>query len=112
MESTRAMLPQEVKLISLLANKADINLPLDWEESILVKPMDDGGMGSLQLIPASSNEIVRLFGKRVSEYQFKDEDGTDVIASLNVDKEGSLLELDMWKTDYSSLINYPKELRQ
>jgi len=107
MVSIRKILPREVRLINLLAQKAGLNLSSDWEQNFVVKPMDDGAMGSLQLIPIDSSQAARAFGKQVSEYQFKDEDGVDVIVSLNVDKESVLLELDIWKTDYSPLINYP-----
>ncbi|WP_420885213.1 DUF6984 family protein, partial [Candidatus Symbiothrix dinenymphae] len=36
-----------------------------------------------------------------------DEDGVDVIASLNIDDTGDLYELDIWKTDFSPLIKLP-----
>jgi len=43
----------------------------------------------------------------ISEHLFLDVDGVTVIASLNIDKDGNLFELDIWKTDYSPLIKYP-----
>lgn len=64
-------------------------------------------MGSLSLLPKGISEDDRLFGQQISEYMFKDEDRIDVIALLNVDKNGNLFELDMWKTDFSPLIKIP-----
>ncbi len=72
--------------------------------------MNDGGMGSLLLFPKGIIKKNRLFGKCVSEYQFTDKDGVEVIASLNVDKNEELFELDVWKTDYSPLICFPEKL--
>ena len=47
------------------------------------------------------------FGKCVSEYQFNDVDGVIVIASLYVDNENDLFELDIWKTNYEPLKKLP-----
>jgi hypothetical protein len=49
----------------------------------------------------------RFFGSRVAELQFADTDGVQVIASLNVDKDGDLFELDMWKTNFSAVHRLP-----
>jgi hypothetical protein len=73
----------------------------------MVKPMDDGGMGSLFLFPNEGIITNRMLGEQVSEFEFFDKDGIKVIASLNIDQEGNLFELDIWKTDYSPLIELP-----
>jgi len=77
-------------------------------ESLLVETMNDGGMGSLLLFPNGVTKEKRLFGRCVSECQFTDRDGVEVIASINIDKKGELLELDIWKTDHSPLISIPE----
>jgi hypothetical protein len=74
---------------------------------ITVEVMDDGGMGSLLLFLPGGDGKKRLFGSKISEINFKDTDGVEVIATLNVDKEGQLFELDIWKTDFSRLIEIP-----
>lgn len=70
--------------------------------------MDDGGMGSLQLRPAGagSEPDAALITRQVA-VQFTDDDGVEVIASLNFRKDGLPFELDIWKTDYSPLIRIP-----
>jgi hypothetical protein len=72
-----------------------------------VQEMADGGMGSLYLVHPFKGRSERLFGGRVAEIQFADSDGVLVIASLNVDKDGDLFELDMWKTDFSAVNRLP-----
>ncbi len=52
----------------------------------------------------------RKFGRRASECQFTDEDGVEVLASLNLDQDGNLYELDIWKTDFGKLIRIPAQL--
>ena len=108
MESSRKAFLQEEKLLEFLIQKASINFPSDWKYNLLVQPMNDGGMGSLLLFPDGITKKKRLLGDQVSEHHFKDEDGVEVIASLNVDDEGKLFELDIWKTDFSPLLSIPQ----
>jgi len=92
---------KEIQLLDKLIENSSIDLPLNWKSTLKVKPMDDGGMGSLLLFLNGINNSKRVFGEQISEYQYKDIDGVDIIASLNVDSHGSLFELDIWKTDFS-----------
>ena len=106
---SRKLFPQEEKLLDLLAQKSLVKLSPHWKDNLLVIPMNDGGMGSLQLLPDGIKQENRLFGKCISQYQFTDKDGVEVIVSLNVDDKGELFELDIWKTDFSQLISLPEE---
>ncbi|TXI13131.1 MAG: hypothetical protein E6Q66_10545 [Pedobacter sp.] len=99
--------PQEEKVLEFLIKKASVLFQSNWKEDLLVQPMEDGAMGSLVLIPKDQIGKHRSFGKQVSEFQFVDEDGVDVILSLNIDDQGNLFELDVWKTDFSKLIKWP-----
>lgn len=70
--------------------------------------MSDEGMGSLRLSTADRPDSSdRRFGRRVAEYRFKDSDDVDVLCSLNVDQNGTLFELDVWKANYTPLIKAP-----
>ncbi len=69
--------------------------------------MDDGGMGSLYLSLSGEMITKRLFGDDISECHFFDSDGVYVIVHLNLDKNGDLFELDIWKTDFSRLLKFP-----
>ena len=107
MEINRKPTNHEVKLITLLLNKSRLSFPDDWYKKLLVRQMNDGEMGSLYLFPEGNIIENRRFGKQISEYQFKDSDGVDVIASLNIDDNGELFELDIWKTNFEKLIQLP-----
>jgi hypothetical protein len=73
--------------------------------------MQDGGMGSLILATDESlQKPGRRFGRMAAELQFNDADGVAVLASLAVDQYGNLLELDLWKTDFSALIRIPEDV--
>ncbi|MFC6101249.1 DUF6984 family protein [Olivibacter domesticus] len=98
---------RELKLLELLIVGSKMTFPEKWKQSLKVSPMDDGGMGSLYLFVDEENNENRKFVARVSEHQFVDKDGVDVIASLNVDEEGQLFELDVWKADFSELNELP-----
>lgn len=106
MKSNRKPTEKEIRLIKHLIGNHSICLSEHWESELLVSDMDDGGMGSLVLYPQLNSEN-REFGKQVSEYQFLDKDNVLVIATLYVDKQNCLYELDIWKVDYSPLLSLP-----
>ena len=109
MESNRKLTAQEENLLSILVKRSSVILPTDWKEGLLVRSMNDDGMGSLYLFPKGEiKEDDRSFGESVSEFQFTDQDGIEVIASLNLDNNGDLFELDIWKTDFSKVIRLPE----
>jgi hypothetical protein len=108
MESNRKPTREEEELIDFLIQKSLKKFSSDWKEEITVQTMNDGGMGSLVICSTDKREQERRFGEQISEYHFIDKDGVDVIVSLNVDNNGNLFELDIWKTDFTPLINFPK----
>lgn len=77
-------------------------------EALEVEPMDDGGMGSLYFIHPSKSRNQRRFGKCVARTEFTDDDGIAVSATLNVDEDGDLFELDVWKTDFNPVSRLPR----
>ena len=101
---------QEIRLVEFLIDKASVDISFDWKDGLLVASMDDGGMGSICLFPKGAIKEGRKFGKRISEYQFTDEDGIEVIASLTTNQNGGLFELDIWKTDFSPLKKLPENI--
>jgi hypothetical protein len=98
---------QEEMLLEFLIKKSSFPFPKNWKEGLLVRPMDDGGIGSSYLFPKGEITEDRVLDQQVSEIQFTDQDGIEVIASLNIDNKGDLFELDIWKTDFNRLITIP-----
>jgi hypothetical protein len=107
MELSRKPTIQEEKLLELLVQKSSMAIPENWKDRLLVRPMDDGEMGSLYLFPQGEVIEGRELGEQISDFQFTDLDGVEVIASLNVDNNGKLFELDIWKTDFGKLLKFP-----
>ena len=62
-------------------------------------------MGSIELGESSSD--ARRMLACVAEADYVDSDGVSVSIAINVDQNGHLFELDMWKVDFSPLIQYP-----
>jgi hypothetical protein len=56
----------------------------------------------------STDNQRRRLGKKIAEAEFTDEDGTLVSAAVNLDENGELFELDIWKVDFSPLKRYPR----
>mgnify|MGYP000290341886 CR=1 FL=1 len=94
----RNLTPIEYEIFSKLLLKAGITTPID---DLLVEPMDDGEMGSLKI---GENHHLKKFGRMASDYLFKDTDGVDVVASLYLDSEDNLYELDVFKSNYEKTL--------
>jgi hypothetical protein len=69
--------------------------------------MDDGGMGSFRIGEVA---IPRKLECAVAEVLFSDSDGIPVTAVLNVDTEGRLYEVDVWKVNFAPLQRWPSKL--
>lgn len=106
MELNREISKDELNLLDFLVRKSGVLFDSDWKNNLKVCPMNDGGMGSLKLIPDGA-KLNRKFGKQIAELQYKDKDGIDVLVSLNIDSEGKLFELDFWKMNYEKLLTLP-----
>ena len=104
MESIRKLTKEEEHLLEQLIEKASVPIPTDWRNNLFVLPMEDGDMGSLRLNYLNLNHKKRVFGRQISELEFIDKDGVKVIVSLNIDNEGILYELDIWKTNFNKLV--------
>lgn len=112
MRSNRAPQPDELEIIAYLAFKFSLPPPTNWQENLCVRDHDDGGMGSLDLVPLHKGHLGKVFGRAAAQIQFLDLDGVDVIAALYLDQDGDLFDLDVWKTDFNPLISYQDALLQ
>src|SRR5689334_14739368 len=105
----RRLTEKEERLIDFLVKHSSLTLASNWKDTILVEPMNDGGMGSLSLYPSGvKDDTKRIFGSEASNVEFKDKDGIYVLAGLFLDQNGKLFELDIFKGDYSPLIEIPE----
>ena len=98
----------ERRLLLELARIAHIDGPETWLDGLQVREMKDGGMGSLELAVAAQGVII--FGGVVlskATVQFADDDGVQVVATLNAHRDGVPFELDVWKTDFTPLKRIP-----
>lgn len=68
-----------------------------------VSDLNDGGMGSVRFL----GDEHRRLGACLVEAEYTDCDGVPVSIALNVDEDGRLYELDIWKVDFAPLREYP-----
>jgi len=73
--------------------------------SSLVEDLSDGGMGSIRF--ESKNPGERRFGEDLCQKKFLDSDGVLILATLSLDNFGQLFELDLWKVDFSPILQFP-----
>lgn len=95
----RALQERERPLVSYLFELAGLPIDLD---ALCVQPMQDGGMGSLALMPPG-----RSYGSSPAECHFFDSDGVVVSATLNLDTAGNPFEIDVLKADFSPTTKWP-----
>lgn len=103
----RKLTAAEERFLEFMISQANIKVPADWKDTMLVSPMDDAGMGSLVLFPRGKTDANRSFGRLAAEFQFKDTDRVEVLASLNLDQNNELFELDIWKMNFDPLRQFP-----
>lgn len=102
--------PEEVRLLRALVRRAKLAYTDEaWIQRVLVRTMDDGGMGSFE-IREMSQSGERSFGGVAAELQFRDSDGTLVLVALNVDQDRTPFEVDIWRTDFEPVRRIPDEL--
>ena len=109
MSIQRHLSPDELLVIStLLSARPDTAHFLRVLDKLRVVEMQDGGMGSLLLVPSESVTGARIFGKRIVSGEFKDSDGIPVVVSINIDRTDQLFELDVWKVNFAPRLRWPK----
>jgi hypothetical protein len=97
--------PERMLVYRLLQQEGENSSSLSRLESLDVQEMPDGGMGSLYFPRPGEDSHARRFGRRIAELQFNDADGIPIVASLNVDQDGDLYELDIWRVDFKPVIS-------
>jgi hypothetical protein len=108
MNAFRSLSVQEKALLVALLQSEPDTLPLVRSlDDLVVEEMKDGGMGSLSLTPKGREGTSRSFGKQLVSGEFTDRDGVPVSVTVNADSEGMLYELDVWKVDFTSLLEWP-----
>lgn len=99
---TEAELKLMMTMLSAVDSKQGVISQLT---SARVREMNDGAMGSLRFEGAGNKS--RRFGETISQAKFVDEDGVAASVAINLDQDGNLYELDIWKVDFSSLKRWP-----
>jgi hypothetical protein len=106
MTMARKMTPREIGLVeALLMDHPDHAFSREQLEALDVEEMNDGGMGSLKFLRSRPARMAQ----ELSEVTFRDLDGVFVSATLNLDAEGLLFELDIFKGDFSPLREIPDQ---
>ncbi|MDD7888279.1 hypothetical protein [Flavivirga sp. 57AJ16] len=106
MEAKRDLKIEEYQLLENMLKELkeyDFNL-----NELKVVDMLDGGMGSLYIVNALKTREERKMNKAIIEKQFYDVDDVPISVSINIDTDGNLFELDIWRVDFNPIINFPK----
>lgn len=107
MTEHRRLNRQELRIVKVLLEGASSQWRglIDQLDTVRVREMSDGGMGSLRFEYSAASD--RKLGPRIASAEFKDEDGVSVSVELNADQDHRLFELDVWKVNFAPLIAWP-----
>jgi hypothetical protein len=86
-------------LLGLLKGGRSYQIPEEVEN------LGNGETGSIQLSSRGEHTTDLV------EADYKDADGRDILITLSANQHDELYDLDMWKTDFSSLQRYPEPAR-
>jgi len=102
----RRLTSAEVKLISYLVYDTPEGAAIIASlENLFVEEMDDGGMGSLKVVVEGEDK--RRTGGILNDMEFHDADGMLLVITVILDTDDNFYELDIFKGDFSPLINIP-----
>jgi uncharacterized protein DUF6984 len=106
----RTLTELEYRFLCRLSVLTSIDLrSLGLSEDAVVEPLPDGGMGSLAFYRSDSHGFDRRFGRQIIEGEFHDVDDMPVSFAVNVDQDGKLFELDLWRVDFAPLKRFPDD---
>lgn len=100
MQHFRYINNSELSILIELIKLSNLNLEMP---NNYVRISGNEGLYSLVFSNKTITEDKRIFKKKISEMIFKDHDGIQVIASLYIDNNDELFEIDFWKVDYSTI---------
>jgi hypothetical protein len=108
MSTTRLISSDEKGVITaLLMGKGAPPHLMKSLDDLLVVEMSDGRMGSLSLRPKNRQGAAAAFGQQLALGEFNDSDDVLVSLALNLDTDGNLFELDVWKVNFTPLLKWP-----
>jgi hypothetical protein len=103
----RALRKEEQELIAfMLRGKPDFSdyITNQLPHSI-VEEMNDGGMGSLKFL--SVKDVKSIMKDEVARIDLRDIDGINLSITININTDGEIYELDVFKGDSSPLKQFP-----
>jgi hypothetical protein len=99
----RKLKSEEYALLQYLLTHCGHSSLIPELESASVTEMKDGGMGSLRFV----HDMPTKLGSVLCEADGFDSDSVPLDISINLDEEGRLYELDIWKVNFAPLLTYP-----
>jgi hypothetical protein len=101
----RNLTSAEVAFLNLLLEKSQTReLVTTNLLTVQVETMNDGGMGSLSFAHSGNCSAGMV---RPCDSDFLDTDGVPVSVVLSLDQAGEIIELDVWKGDFSAVKRFP-----
>ena len=86
----------------MLSDKEHEHL-LNEVRSLWVTELADGSMGSIRFVSPLNER--RAFCLEKAE--FRDTEGSNINVAINADQTGALYEVDIWKYDFTPVIEFP-----
>lgn len=99
----RALSANELELLEfMLSDKEHAHL-LNGIGSLWVTELTDGNMGSIRFASPLNERQASYLEKA----EFRDVEGSNINVAINTDQTGELYEIDIWKYDFTPVIEFP-----
>ncbi|UXP33318.1 hypothetical protein N6H18_05055 [Reichenbachiella agarivorans] len=102
MSISREIKAEERAIVLAMLEQSGLNAT-DFPMSEQVAAYGQPYMGSINF----DNDRPDLYDGDIAQCEYLDADGMRVVLSLTKDQEGKLLDLDIWKENFTALVAYP-----
>ena len=99
----RSLSANELELLKFMLSDKEHEHLLNGVSSLWVTELTDGNMGSIRFVSLLNERQASCLEKA----EFRDVEGSNINVAINVDQTGKLYEIDIWKYDFTPVIEFP-----
>ena len=99
----RALSANELELLKFMLSDKKHDHLLNGIGSLRVNELVDGHMGSIRFISLLNERQASC----LETAEFRDVEGSNINVTINADQTGALYEIDIWKYDFTPVIEFP-----
>ena len=99
----RALSTNELELLEFMLSDKKHEHLLNGAISLWITELPDGNMGSIRFVSLLNERKASC----LEQAEFRDVEGSNINVAINADQSGALFEIDIWKYDFTPVIEFP-----